>query len=94
VVTSPPFARVFDECGEEFWEQLKWDRPDLLAEILADYRERRANGGPFYGTPCLWFDPQTRRCRHYEHRPQACRVFEIGSHDCHGARRRAGVVGT
>jgi Fe-S-cluster containining protein len=27
--------------------------------------------------PCLWFDPQTRLCRHYESRPKVCR-----DHDC------------
>src|SRR5262245_23396371 len=29
------------------------------------------------GLPCLWFDAQTRLCRYYESRPQACRA-----HDC------------
>ena len=91
VVTSPPFYRVFDESGEDAWERLKRERPDLLTELLADSRARRAQGGPFYGTPCLWYDPQTRRCRHYDLRPHACRAFERGSPDCHDARRRAGV---
>ncbi len=94
VVTSPPFHRVFDECGEDAWERLKWDRPDLLTEILADHQARRTNGGPFYGTPCTWYDPETRRCRHYDYRPLACRAFERGGQDCHDARRRAAITGT
>jgi Fe-S-cluster containining protein len=91
VVTSPPFYHVFHEFGEQAWEQLQRDRPDLLAEIIADNEARRTNGGPFYGTPCLWFDPETRRCRHYEYRPLACREFERGGDDCLDARRRAGI---
>lgn len=23
--------------------------------------------------PCLWYDEETRRCKHYEHRPEVCR---------------------
>jgi Fe-S-cluster containining protein len=92
VVSRPPFYRVFDEAGEEAWERLKWDRPDLHAEFLADSRARRANGGPYFGTPCIWYDPESRRCRHYDHRPRACREFAIASVDCRDARRRAGEV--
>jgi Fe-S-cluster containining protein len=91
VVTSPPFYRIFDGDGEEAWENLKWERPDLLTELLAAERARRKNGEPSYGTPCLWFDSKTRRCRHYEYRPRACRVFPIGCDDCREARRRAGI---
>jgi Fe-S-cluster containining protein len=91
VVTSPPFYRVFNQGGEDGWERLKWDRPDLLAELLADEQARRTSGGPFFGTPCTWYDPQSHRCRHYEYRPRACREFERGGQDCRDARRRAGM---
>jgi Fe-S-cluster containining protein len=91
VVTSPPFRRVFDGDGEEAWERLKWDRPDLLAEILADARSRKTNGDASFGTPCLWFDASTARCRHYDHRPRACHEFALGGLDCLDARRRAGI---
>jgi uncharacterized protein len=91
VVTCPPFYRVFDERGEDAWERLKADLPDVLAEFLADYQARRAAGGPFFGTPCLWFDATSGRCRHYEYRPRACREFERGGGDCRDARRRAGA---
>ncbi|HEV3162449.1 MAG TPA: YkgJ family cysteine cluster protein [Isosphaeraceae bacterium] len=91
VVTRPPFYRVFDEGGEDAWERLRWERPDLLAELLADDQKRRAAGGSFYGTPCSWFDAETGRCRHYEYRPRACREFEVSSEDCRDARRRARV---
>jgi Fe-S-cluster containining protein len=91
VVTAPPFYRVFDEASEDAWERLKADRPDVLAELLADYQARPAAGGPFYGTPCIWLHAATRRCLHYDYRPRACRAFEVGGADCRDARRRAGV---
>lgn len=91
VVCLPPFVRVFDGEGEEAWERLRWDRPDLLAELLAVERERRVTGAPTFGSPCLWFDPETRRCRYHGLRPRACREFAVGGLDCRDARRRAGV---
>ena len=91
VVTLPPFRRIFDEGGEEAWERLRWDRPDLMAEILAVERARRAIGGPSFGSPCLWLDAEGGRCLHHEHRPRACREFAVGGVDCLDARRRAGV---
>jgi Fe-S-cluster containining protein len=92
VVTLPPFYRVFDEAGEDAWERLKRDRPDLLAEFLDGHRSRRASGHPDYGSPCLWYDPASARCRHYEYRPRACREFAVGGQECRDARRRAGIV--
>ena len=91
VVTVPPFYRVFDESGEDAWERLKADRPDVLAAFLADYQARRAAGGPYFGTPCIWFDATSSRCRHYQYRPRACREFEVGGDDCRDARRRQGT---
>jgi len=91
VVTLPPFRRAFDGEGEEAWECLRWDRPDLMAEFLAADRARRADGDPSFGTPCLWLDPDSGRCRHYDHRPRDCREFAVGGPDCRDARRRAGV---
>lgn len=32
--------------------------------------------------PCSWFDKGTRRCRHYDFRPDICRTFEIGGKWC------------
>lgn len=91
VVTHPPYYSVFQEFGEEAWERLKRERRDLAIGIAVDYRRRHDAGEPLSGTPCLWYDPATRRCRHYEYRPLACREFEVGSEDCLDARRRAGI---
>jgi len=42
-------------------------------------------------SPCLWYDPETRGCRHYEQRPDDCRAFEINSYQCRHSRREHGV---
>jgi Fe-S-cluster containining protein len=92
VVTLPPFRHEFAASGEEVWERLKWDRPDLFQALIGEYQARKTNVAPSYGTPCLWLDQETRRCRRYEHRPRACREFALGAQDCRDARRRAGIV--
>lgn len=92
MVTSPPFYRNFDGEGEEYWERLRRERPDLVAEILDRERRRRAAGEPSHGSPCHWHDPTSARCLHYELRPRLCRAFEVGSVDCLDARRRLGIV--
>lgn len=89
-VTTPPFLRRLDGTAEEIWERLTWDRPDLVAELIAAESARKTRGEPSYGTPCTWLDLATGRCRHYDDRPRACRAFELGGQDCRDARRRAG----
>lgn len=38
--------------------------------------------------PCLWYDEQTKRCKHYEHRPETCRdeVMVPGNEACMATR--------
>ena len=92
VVTLPPFRRVFGEAGEEAWERLRWDRPELLSGFLEAERAIKAAGGPSFGSPCLWLDQGSGLCGHYEHRPRACREFTVGGVDCLDARRRGGMA--
>ena len=42
---------------------------------------------------CLWFDQQTRRCKHHEYRPQVCCDYELGGPECLRIRRRAVEAG-
>ena len=56
VVSRPPFYRVFDENGEDAWERLKADRPEVLAEFLADYQARRARAVRFSARRVIWLD--------------------------------------
>lgn len=42
--------------------------------------------------PCLWFDTEAKRCKHYEHRPLTCREAVVpGDEDCTLFRKVAGL---
>jgi Fe-S-cluster containining protein len=43
-------------------------------------------------TPCLWYDAATRKCVHYERRPNICRTFEIGGEGCLLHRQLSGIA--
>ncbi len=43
--------------------------------------------------PCIWFDTETRRCKHYELRPVICESFEPGNPICLDDRRMAILKG-
>ena len=54
----------------------------LEAEVRAVWeRMQRGEFDPI-GQPCIWFDQETRRCKHYEYRPEVCRDFEVGEESC------------
>jgi Fe-S-cluster containining protein len=40
---------------------------------------------------CLWLDMETRRCRHYEWRPNCCRDFLLGDGACLSWRKQFGI---
>ena len=69
--------------------------PAEVRRELADYHAARARGEvpdrDRLEMPCLWLDPDSRRCRHYDWRPQVCRDFEVGGVWCLGFRRERGI---
>lgn len=75
-------------AGEPWWFQLPADLRRELDEYIASYEPKQYGSelSTFDG-PCCWFDMETRRCQHHEHRPQVCRDFETGSHLCWEWRR-------
>lgn len=63
--------------------------PELVTELLAIRTRFIADGFPPDGSPCIWYDAETRRCRHYEHRPTLCRdAVKVGDEAC---RRSLGI---
>ena len=48
-----------------------------ILDLLDNHHYRETNK-----SPCYWFDQITLKCKHYEHRPQICRDFDIGSISC------------
>lgn len=79
-----------DGCGLCCAEQgtppmLPDERAKLPPELLWDIHEHADRYDR--GLPCLWFDTTTKRCRHYEYRPQACREAVLpGDEHCNEFR--------
>jgi uncharacterized protein len=100
-VGSPPGYALF--CPPPGRRLLDWTKgtPDhalwlamprrLRAELRAYYARCLAEGDGRDGEPCVWFDEDTRRCKHHEHRPSVCREFEVGGEDCRRVRDELGV---
>lgn len=66
--------------------------PELEAELREAAERFEREGWPADGTPCIWYDAEARRCRHYEHRPTLCRdEVEPGDDACRRWRRASGV---
>lgn len=67
-------------------------RPASLPQELIDEIDFHFSGlfrGQEPQTRCLWFDTETRRCRHYEFRPPICIEYELGGRSCLLRRREA-----
>jgi len=67
------------------------DTDQLPPDVKSDYQhglEGRDEAGWPDCVPCFWLDPDSKKCRHYEHRPDICRDFEMGSDECRAWRGR------
>lgn len=65
---------------------------ELLAELEAFAERFNAHGWPSNGEPCVWYDADTRRCKHYEHRPDVCRDgVKPGDDACREWRKVRGI---
>ena len=88
-ISGPPFSR---------WPLSRWGLslpPDALASFLARVELNHQRGADILmghiNEPCCWLDPDTRRCRHYDHRPEICREFKVGGAGCLSRRRDMGI---
>ncbi len=56
----------------------------LRAELEHHLEEETATGWTRHerGLPCIWLDPETKLCRHYDLRPERCRDFRVGGDGC------------
>ncbi len=81
-VGHPHFWRF---SADPHWQAL----PQALKEQVNTYIESLQEDD--LGQPCIWLDLETRRCQHYEHRPQMCRDFEVGGEHCRRLRKNAGM---
>ena len=74
------FQALPDHLKQEIWSQSnrKFDPAETTVSQDAD-------------NPCMWLNVETRRCRHYEHRPFCCREFRPGSEVCRDDRELCGI---
>jgi len=65
-------------------------RPKNLPEELAreiDHYFAGLKRGEEPVDHCLWFDVETRKCKHHQWRPQVCRNYQVGCESCLNERR-------
>ncbi len=67
------------QADEEYSTSLPIDLKTELLHFIAAYQPPPV--GDLDG-PCVWFDMQSRGCKHHAHRPRVCRDFAIGSQGC------------
>jgi len=101
--TPPGFAPWFPPPGKTLADTafVRRHNPDaaivakMPREVIASLRggfdeawRTNRSGQEF---PCFWFDPATRKCLHWEHRPTVCRDLEVGGEECRAHRERCGI---
>jgi Fe-S-cluster containining protein len=63
-------------------EELRLAHAELLLNLTADPS----------GSPCVWYDTDADRCRHYDWRPGICRKFLPDSDECVKLRAEPNAV--
>lgn len=71
----PPFDENGCEPTDETDVEYQALPEELKREIDAAWKKGTAS---FAGKPCIWFDAETRLCKHYEYRPVVCAEFVPG----------------
>jgi Fe-S-cluster containining protein len=69
-----------------------WPLPPRLKEPLERLLKQELKGSACGDGTCVWFDPVSARCAHYEYRPSMCREFEVGGEDCLRMREHSSVA--
>lgn len=66
--------------------------PQLAVSLLQTVERFENEGWPNDGTPCIWYDEESRRCKHYDYRPTLCRDEVVpGDESCMNWRRHGGI---
>ena len=108
--TPLPLIKSCDDCGVCCNGQealpVSWylaprdpmgDPAALPSELRAELEQMLvgflAHGFP-RGTPCVWYDQEKRKCKHYEVRPEICKTeVNPGDEACRRIRRHHGMDG-
>jgi len=78
-VPVPPYLDEIDFIPEELQRQV-YEARLIEEQLIADKR------------PCIWWDPATKKCSHYEDRPNICREYETGGELCLETRTKYRIV--
>ena len=77
------------DADEEDLERFR-NLPEDALQSLEAYRDQESHPD---GKPCIWFDEESRQCKHYGHRPEICRTgLERNDEGCR--RWREAYAGT
>lgn len=75
---------------DEAMDAIKVGKLEVAAEVIYETAKKTRCAE----VPCLWFDTETKRCRHYEYRPETCRDPDVmfpGNEACRATRRHFGI---
>lgn len=99
VGTPPGFAAWFPPPGKSLKDTADYRRvmkedaaivaampASVTRSLVEGFREAWQTNRSGQSVPCFWWDSETRRCKHHEHRPSVCRKFERGGEDCRRLR--------
>ena len=81
-------------AGDYFTLESVKPLPEWLRAELRDLGDKfDRDGFPADNAPCIWFDAESRRCRHYEYRPEICRDEVVpGDEGCRLWRAEKGIA--
>jgi Fe-S-cluster containining protein len=79
-LSLPPFIPSWEPDGER--ETFFREHPVIAAELQAEVDRRTRERDWTDEGPCFWLDCDTKRCRHYEVRPEICCDLEMGGESC------------
>jgi len=89
-MNTPPFIVIWQD-GVPLKPDTEYELQDFDWLMAAPQEARDAKRAAFDddrpdGSPCVWLDLETKRCRWYEFRPGICREFERGGEVCLATR--------
>lgn len=82
-IGRPPFVLRRDGSGNSPGSDAESAWKILPSSLKLEVLQAQQSQTPAESSgPCIWLDLGTLKCRQYEHRPQACRNFEVGDEAC------------
>lgn len=84
---TPPFIGPTDPEFKALPPELKKELNEWLSTGQQSPRFSYLERNHSDNVPCAWLNVASGQCLHYEHRPQICRDYEVGSQSCRTVRK-------